>query len=408
MMTISCIIGCCALCLMLCTTESDAQTAPTSQPATQPWMNPQPNIPYLPKPATRPADWIVEHDPVTTNASPEARALLKFLYQISGRHTLSGQHNFPNEQEYSTQLLRTSAGKTPAIYGTDFGFAKAGDKDSAYVRGEIVQELIKQHRDGSIITICWHAVRPIEDEPVTFRHGVCGKISDQEFEDLLTPGTAIHARWCAQVDAIVVYLKQLEAARVPILWRPYHEMNGDWFWWGGRRGERGTKQLYRQIFDRLVNHHRLTNLIWVWNIDRPAREDREFVDYFPGEKYVDVLALDDYHDYQQHYYDELNALSDSKVLAISECGQPPTPEIYKTQPKWTWWMPWAKDRPPAVSTQPPSSQPATTQPAKQVVPMSEIVKDPRIFNLEDATYRDAITEFRAACGLPPLPKIADR
>lgn len=404
-------ICCSILCVMLCTSDADGQMAPATSTS-------HPDVPYLAKPATRPMDWIVEHEPVTPQASPEARALLKFLYQISGKHTLSGQHNYPNEQEYSTQLARQSAHKTPAIYGTDFGFAKRGDKDSTYVRGEMVQELIKQHRDGSIITICWHAVRPIEDEPVTFRHHVQGKLTNEEFEDLLTPGTAIHARWCAQVDAIAVYLKQLQAARVPILWRPYHEMNGDWFWWGGRRGERGTKQLYRQIFDRLVNHHHLTNLIWVWNIDRPSREDRQFVDYFPGQQFVDVLALDDYHDYQQDYYDDLNALSDGKVLAISECGQPPTPDIYKTQPKWTWWMPWAKDRPRAVATQNSSSQPATTQPvapalgfgppgsqpAKPKVPMSEIVKDPRIFNLEDDAYRQAITDYRAACGLPPLAR----
>lgn len=387
---------------MLCTTDADAQT----RPATQPWVNPQPMVPYLPKPATRPADWIVEHDPVTPNASPEARALLKFLYDISGQHTLSGQHNFPNEQEYSTQFAAKASHKTPAMYGTDFGFAKAGDKDSAYVRGEIVKELIKQHRDGSIITICWHCVRPIEDEPGTFRHNVCGKISDAEFEDLLTPGTAIYQRWCAQVDAIAVHLKQLQDARVPILWRPYHEMNGDWFWWGGRRGERGTKQLYRQIFDRLVNHHQLKNLIWVWNIDRPAREDREFVDYFPGQQYVDVLALDDYHDYQQRYYDELNALSDGKILAISECGNPPTPEIYKTQPKWTWWMKWAVGKPqPGATTHAAPTQPvtATSRPAPTMA-ISEVVKDPRIWNLEDDAYRRAISAIRAASGLPPVRK----
>jgi len=399
MMTISCIIGCCALVVLLRTTDADAQPIPA-----KPWVNPQPDVPYLPKPATRPVDWIVKHEPVTPNASPEARALLAFLYDISGKQTLSGQHNFPNEQEYSTHVLAKAMGKTPAIYGTDWGFAKAGDKDSAYVRGEIVQELISQYRGGAIVTICWHAARPIEDEPVTFRREVCGKISDQEFDELLTPGTAVHARWCAQVDATVVYLKQLEAARVPILFRPYHEMNGDWFWWGGRRGERGTKQLYRQIFDRLVNHHHLTNLIWVWNIDRPARADREFVDYFPGQQYVDVLALDSYHEFEQSYYDDLNALSDGKVLAISECGNPPTPDIYKTQPKWTWWMKWAVGKPqPGATTHVAPTQPATTRPGPRAS-ITEIVKDPRIWNLEDHAYRDAVNPIRAASGLPPLTR----
>ncbi|CAN5684032.1 hypothetical protein BH09PLA1_BH09PLA1_24650 [soil metagenome] len=390
---------CLAIVLFLFTLDADAQ----SRPASQPWVNPQPDVPYLEKPATRPADWIGEHDPVSPDASSAARALLKFLYQISGKQTLSGQHNFPNEQRYSTGLAVRHSRKTPAMYCTDLGFAKEGDKDAAFVRGEIVRELIEQYRNGSIITICWHCVRPTEDEPGTFRHHVRGELTDAEFEDLLTPGTAIHTKWCAQMDAIAVHLKRLQDARVPILWRPYHEMNGDWFWWGARRGERGTKQLYRQTFDRLVKHHRLTNLIWVWNCDRPERADREFVDYFPGQQYVDVLALDDYRDYEQRYYDEMNALSDGKVMAISECGHPPAPDIYETQPKWTWWMCWATDKPRAgAATQAATTQVQSTQPTW--MPIAEIVNDPRIWNLEDDAYREATNSIRAASGLPPLPK----
>jgi hypothetical protein len=59
---------------------------------------------------------------------------------------------------------------------------------------------------------------------------VQGQLTDQQFRDVLTPGTELHQRWCAQVDAVAGYLKQLQEARVPVLWRPDHEMNGDWFW----------------------------------------------------------------------------------------------------------------------------------------------------------------------------------
>jgi len=70
-------------------------------------------------------------------------------------------------------------------------------------------------------------------------------------------------------------LKQLQDANVPVLWRPYHEMNGDWFWWGGRYdGKYTTAALYRQIFDRLVNYHKLNNLIWIWSVDRPSQPGR--------------------------------------------------------------------------------------------------------------------------------------
>ncbi|HMB94618.1 MAG TPA: glycosyl hydrolase, partial [Tepidisphaeraceae bacterium] len=346
--------------LWSCAGSSQTQSPPTATaaPATQPvpiveelhsagptskFVSSQPDVPYLPKPAAQPADWVVEHDPVTPNASPQAKALLHFLYSISGKHTIVGQHNYPNQQEIFTQAAAKLYGKTPALYGTDWGFAKPGDKDSAYVRRDEVQEIIKQYHNGSIIAICWHEVRPTEDEPVTFMGSVRQKITDAQFEEVLTPGTPLNKHWAAQVDVIAEYLKQLQDAHVPVLWRPYHEINGNqWFWWNGRRGERGTKALYRQLFDRLVNFHKINNLIWVWNPDQPTSPDKQFVDFFPGHDVVDVLALDDYAVLQQSYYDDLNALSDGKVLAISECGNNiPNLDVYKTQPKWTYFMRWA-------------------------------------------------------------------
>lgn len=216
-------------------------------------------------------------NPVTPNASSEARALLKFMYSISGKYTLTGQHNYPNTKDRNSQFAAKYIGKTPAVWSTDWGFAEDGDTDSYLARPDIVEEAKRQHQLGSIITICWHAVPPTADEPVTFRPrpntppealaSVQGQLQDQQFKDVLTPGTELNKRWCAQVDAIAVHLKKLQEARVPILWRPYHEMNGDWFWWGGRLDEYSTKTLYRQVFDRLVHHHKLNNLIWVWSVD---------------------------------------------------------------------------------------------------------------------------------------------
>ena len=131
------------------------------------------------------------------------------------------------------------------IYSTDWGFAFDGNTDSYLARQDIVNEAIRQNKLGSIITICWHAVPPTANEPVTFQPlpgadstklaSVQGKLLDQQFRDVFTPGTALYKHWCDQVDTIAVYLKKLQDAHVPILWRPYHEMNGDWFWWGGRR-----------------------------------------------------------------------------------------------------------------------------------------------------------------------------
>src|SRR5580698_7747205 len=219
--------------------------------------------------------------PVTGDASPEATALLQFLCDISGKYTLTGQHNFPNTKSRNSEFASKYIGKTPVIWGTDWGHAKAGDSDSYLARPDIVQEAIRQHQLGSIVALCWHAVPPTTDEPGTFRplpgsdpkmlKSVSGQLLDDQFRDVLTPGTPLYLHWCKQVDVIAGYLKQLQDAHVPVLWRPYHEMNGDWFWWGGRTGQYSTIALYRQIYDRLVNFHHLNNLVWVWSMDRPSR-----------------------------------------------------------------------------------------------------------------------------------------
>ena len=285
--------------------------------------------------------------PVTPDASPEVRALLQVLQDLSGKYTLTGQHNYPNTKSRNSEFAARYTGKTPALFGSDWGHAKAGDSDSYLARPDIVQEAIRQNQLGSVVTICWHAVPPTADEPITFRQmpdsdpkkltSVQGKLLDDQFKDVLTPGTALYQKWCAQVDAIAVFLKQLDAAHVPVLWRPYHEMNGDWFWWGGRTGQYSTIALYRQLFDRLVNHHHLTNLIWVWSVDRVSRPGMEHAKYFPGIDFVDILALDVYgNDFAQSYYDSLVGLAQGKPVTLAEVGNPPAPEVFQRQPKWIY------------------------------------------------------------------------
>ncbi|HYF68855.1 MAG TPA: glycosyl hydrolase [Ohtaekwangia sp.] len=338
-----------------------------------------------------------EAKPVTPKASAEATALLEYIYSISGKFTLSGQHNFPISGDRNTQFAGDYIGKTPVVWSQDFGFAADGDKDSYLARPSIIKEAIRQHKIGSIITLCWHAVPPTADEPITFQPlpgsdstklaSVQGRLQDQQFVDLLTPGTEIHKRWLRQVDEIASYLKQLQEANVPVLWRPYHEMNGNWFWWGGRtKGSHTTAALYKQIFDRFVKHHKLKNLIWVWSIDRPSKPEREFFKYYPGTEYLDILSLDVYgSDFHQSYYDSLMALSQGKPLVLGEVGNPPLPEILEKQPNWAFWVTWSG---------------MTRNTSKN--DYKKLTNDPHTVFMEDSTYINSIAAYRKRCGLDPL------
>jgi mannan endo-1,4-beta-mannosidase len=284
---------------------------------------------------------LAAQQPVNPHATPEARALLSLLTNISGKGIVTGQHNYPNDGSKWTDRAYDITGKYPGLFGEDFGFSGGEDKDSALARPAIVEEIKRQYQHGSIVALTWHAVRPTDDEPVTFHDSVQGKLTDYEWQQLLTPGTPIYNRWCAQVDVIAGFLRQLRDAHVPVLFRPYHEMNGNWFWWGYRTGPNGSAALYRQLYYRFVNVHHLDNLVWVWNVNAPGGNAGPSADYYPGAAYADVVTMDIYGEFKQEYYDDMLKIAAGKPIALAEVGGLPSLDVLAKQPKWTYFMTWS-------------------------------------------------------------------
>jgi mannan endo-1,4-beta-mannosidase len=280
--------------------------------------------------------------PVNPHATPEARALLAYLYSISGQAYITGQHNYPNTASRYTDLSYDITGKYPGLFGQDFGFSAGDDKDSVLSRPAMIEEVERQWRNGAVIALTWHEVRPTDDEPVTFHDSVQGHLTDYEWQQLLTPGTPLYNRWCAQVDVVAGYLRQLRDAHVPVLFRAYHEMNGNWFWFGGRPGKNGSAALYRQIYDRFVNVHHLDNLVWVWNVNAPSGNAGSIADYFPGAQFADVVTMDIYGDFKQDYYDSMLALAAGKPIALAEVGAVPSQDVLNQQPRWAYFMVWSE------------------------------------------------------------------
>lgn len=280
--------------------------------------------------------------PVNPNASPEARALLAYLHSISGKAIIAGQHNYPNVGARWTDMAYDLTGKYPGLFGGDFGFSGGDDKDSTLSRPAMIEEAERQYQNGAVIALTWHEVRPTDDEPVTFHDSVQGKLTDYEWRELLTPGTPLYNRWCAQVDVIAGYLKQLRDAHVPVLFRPYHEINGNWFWWTGRTGKEGSAALYRQLYDRFVNVHHLNNLVWVWNVNAPNPGWPPIAAYYPGADVVDVVSMDIYGEFKPEYYNSMLDLAAGKPIALAEVGALPSPEVLEQQPRWAYFMVWSE------------------------------------------------------------------
>ena len=288
-------------------------------------------------------------EPVNPNATPEAIALLKKLCAITGHGVLSGHHNFPNHRSMDSDAVFAASGVYPAIWGSDFGFLDGEDKDSIVHRDLMIQEAKRQYAAGSIVYLCWHMLRPTEDEPghanpsggasESWPNSVQARLTDDQWIELITSDSPLHQRWEKYMDTAASYLKQLQDAHIPVLFRPMHENNGSFFWWGGRPGQYGTAELYREVYNRMVNVHHLNNLLWVWNQNGPA-PGGEFYDFYPGPQYADIVSYDNYSRLDDRYYQEIETIANGKPIAFGEVGSVPPPATWKTQPNWVWFMVW--------------------------------------------------------------------
>jgi mannan endo-1,4-beta-mannosidase len=332
---------------------------------------------------------------INPKATKKTINLFNFIQDIQGEYTLSGQHNFAGKGSDYTDQLEEITGKKAIIWGSDFSFCVEGEDAMRYqhcgpanlpaipwerfkarrdsiARGDSVaprsrlprdpeflditleeardismKEIKARHAEGHIITLMWHGCFPTD--------GVCcegssiwameDRPSPEQWEELVTDGSELNDAWKLGADKIAGYLKELQDADIPVLWRPYHEMNGVWFWWCNHKGEQGFKRLWIMMYDYFTNHHQLNNLIWVWNTnaprDIPGDEAWPYEDFFPGIDYVDILAADVYrNDYKQSHHDDLVAIAKGKPIALGETGEIPDMGVLEQQPEWTWFMPW--------------------------------------------------------------------
>ena len=332
---------------------------------------------------------------INPEAPEKTVKLYHFIQDIQGEYTLSGQHNFLGKGSDYSEQLEEITGKKAIIWGSDFSFCVEGEDALRYqhcgpanlpaipwerfkarrdsinrgdsvaprprlprepefleltldeARNQTIQEIKARNAEGHIITLMWHGCFPTDGDCCEGSSiwAMEDRPSPEQWDELVTEGTELNDAWKVSADKIAGYLRQLQDADIPVLWRPYHEMNGVWFWWCNQKGEQGFKRLWIMMYDYFTNHHQLNNLIWVWNTnaprDIPGDEAWPYEDFFPGIDYVDILAADVYrNDYKQSHHDQLLVLAEGKPIALGETGEIPDKEILEQQPEWTWFMPW--------------------------------------------------------------------
>jgi hypothetical protein len=290
--------------------------------------------------------------PSNPNADCAARTLLQYLYDIMGTSILSGQESMfsdmggwnPQFPSVRDSYVYDRVGKYPAVYSSDFGDVGT---NNLHNRQDVVDNALRYAEAGSIIQLHYHIVQP--DEPDGAGFNTMSQFSPDNpypaanIDAILTPGDPLNTEHLRRLDELAGYLRQLQNAGVAVLWRPYHEMNGAWFWWGAQ--PRFT-DLWIQMWDYLTNEHGLNNLLWVFSVNHWAgMPGNGPAEYYPGHAYVDVLGVDVYldngHDYEPYVHEELMSLGGGKPIAFSENGEMPNiPAISTEQPNWVYWATW--------------------------------------------------------------------
>lgn len=267
---------------------------------------------------------------LTPEPTETAARLYQFLYDNYGKKIISGVMTLNSMDEVN--WLKTNTGKEPALLGLDF--MHCGRGYTWYNSDEPVNDARNYYNRNGIPAFCWHWRDPSRKTEAFYTDDTdfdVSKISDEnspEYQAMLN-----------DIDYISNLLKKLQDANVPVLWRPLHEASGGWFWWGAK-GPDPCKMLYRLMYDRMVNHHGLKNLIWVWT------SQQDDYNWYPGDDVVDIIGRDIYKDGDHSSQIlEFNKLNDdygkSKMIALSECGSFPDPDILKNdEAAWSYFMPW--------------------------------------------------------------------
>jgi mannan endo-1,4-beta-mannosidase len=219
-------------------------------------------------------------------SNAKAEALVQYFHSLEGRkdkRLLSGQFsNFGRGANLTVANdIHDKTGHWPAILGVDY--MQGGGLDWAAPN----RAAMDYWKAGGLVTVSAHLYNPA-------RTNENGGLRDEsvDLNALLATNTETHVRWMRELDQLADGLKELQSTGVVVLWRPFHEMNGNWFWWDGK-DPRTFVRLWRQMFDYFTVTKGLDNLLWVYAPNHGANA----ADYYPGDNYVDLVGLDAYTDF---------------------------------------------------------------------------------------------------------------
>lgn len=278
-------------------------------------------------------------------ATKETKNLLANLHKQAGKGILFGHqddlaYGVGWKYEAGRSDVKETTGQFPAVYGWELGRIEidAPVNLDGVPFDKMKQFIATAYESGSVVTISWHLNNPLTGK--TAWEPAPGTV------EAVLPGgekNELYISWLDKVAAFMLDLKGKHGEYIPVIFRPFHELNGSWFWWGKNHcTPEEVKQLYRFTETYLEDTKNVHNLLYAYNTDRFATSE-DYLERYPGDDYVDVIGFDIYQKgdilANDKFIAEIDkslsliekiAGSKNKIAALTEFG-------YNTLPDAQWW-----------------------------------------------------------------------
>lgn len=263
-----------------------------------------------------------------------AKQLLERLTKLQKKGIMVGHQDDPvygttwKWDEGKSDVLQT-IGDYPAVMGFDMGHLENDSKENldGVPFDRMKREIVAQYERGGIITLSWHPDNPVNGENAWNFHGDVVKkiLTDKKIQ-------AKFDGWLKKVADFIGSLKTADGKRIPVIFRPWHEMNGNWFWWCANVCTPAEYNLlYTKTYHALTNEG-CDNIVWAWspNLGSEKTLDR-FLERYPGDSFVDLIGIDFYEfdnndkNYETKLQETLDVLMQAtektgKIAALTETG----------------------------------------------------------------------------------------
>jgi mannan endo-1,4-beta-mannosidase len=280
------------------------------------------------------------------NATAETKALFQNLMQLSASHTLFGHqhateygHGWAGDENRSD--VKSVTGSHPAVIGVDLmGFTGRPQEEIKREKERLRKIVTDTYNRGGVITVAWHFSNPVSGGGFYWKDSV-----SLPAVKYIIPGGEAHSQYKGILQSIGEWAKSTkgqDGKSVPMIFRPFHEFDGGWFWWGAPHC---TKEEFISLWRFTVSYLRdsvgVHNFLYAFSPDNRFNTEAEYLDRYPGDEWVDLVGMDNYGDMGRDGYKldaairKLKIVSDyavkkGKLAAFTETG-------LESIPNPVWW-----------------------------------------------------------------------